>query len=93
MPSQPLIVFDSRLKAVGVVTGVVRVVLKEGVSSEFLSSFSNARIRDAFPELRTYFVTATEAPFDLEKLLTEMRIDPSVQEAHLEILSQNYDKN
>lgn len=88
----PWVVADTRLGLVGVVTGVMIVVLKEGVSADFLKNNSDLKILNESPGIRTCFVTAAQDPFDLVALKDYLTRDPGVQEVQLEVLSRQYEK-
>lgn len=88
----PIVVVDSRLGTVGVVTGILSVVLKEGIGIESLIENSNLVLRDSQPQIRTYFVTASEEPFDLVALIEFLKSHSAVDRAQLEILSRQYEK-
>ncbi len=88
----PFVVVDQRLNSFGVISGVFSVTLKEGQSGDFLLQNSDLRVRESFPEIRTYYITAAEEPFDLElfrKFLLKM---PGVESVKIEVLSRQYEK-
>lgn len=92
-PSHPLVVIDSRLNVAGVVTGVFSVTLKEGVSPEVITQASGIKILDSFPGIRTYFITSTSDPFDLQAFQDSLKNETDVELVHAEILSRQYEKN
>lgn len=89
---QPLVVMDPRLKVAGVVTGILSVTLKEGASADSLLHSPDLRVRDSFPEIRTYFVTAAKEPFDLQSLKNFLQSEFPVERVELEVLSRQYEK-
>ncbi|MBV2167521.1 MAG: hypothetical protein KUL82_02330 [Bdellovibrio sp.] len=89
---RPLVVVDSRLEIAGVVTGVFSVVLKEGVSSDFLKNASGLKIVHEFPEIRTYYVTSLHEPFDLTAFQESLKAQPEIEKVQIEILSRQYEK-
>lgn len=91
--SQPLVVIDSRLGIVGIVTGVFSVTLKEGVSPDVLTQASGVKVLNSFPEIRTYFVTASKEPFDLQAFQDSLKNETDVEIVHAEVLSRQYEKN
>lgn len=91
--SQPLVVFDSRLGVVGVVTGVFSVTLKEGVSSEILTQAAGIKVLNSFPGIRTYFITSVAEPFDLQAFQESLKNETDIELVHVEILSRQYEKN
>ncbi|KHD88999.1 MAG: hypothetical protein OM95_05935 [Bdellovibrio sp. ArHS] len=91
--SEPFVVYDARLGVAGVVTGLFSVVLKEGVSAEVLTQTLGLKVVNSFPDIRTYYVTSPQEPFDLKAVQDLLKTDPSVESAQMEILSRNYEKN
>lgn len=89
---RPLVVFNERKKIAGIVTGVVQVILREGYTIESLAMASSLRVTGSHPEMRMYFVTAFENPFDLSDLKERLSRDPAVQSVDLEVLSRKYEK-
>lgn len=89
---EPLVVMDPRLDIAGVVTGFLSVILKEGTSAEDLANVPGLLIRDSFPDIRTYFVTAAEKTFDLQSLKDTLKSEPAVENVELEVLSRQYEK-
>ncbi|MNK11946.1 hypothetical protein D3C87_299970 [compost metagenome] len=90
---QNLVYFNSRTQVAGIVTGVFRVTLKEGVRFEDLTEAYNLKITGAYPHLQTYFVTGQNSPFDLTVLQKRLSADSGVADLELEILSRKYEKN
>lgn len=86
------VVVDPRLQVAGVVTGVLKVLLKEGANSDFLVQNSNLRIRDAFSDIRTYYVAALEEPFDPLVLKEFLSRQPEVEQVELEIVFKKHEK-
>ncbi|WP_374077216.1 hypothetical protein [Bdellovibrio bacteriovorus] len=91
--SNPLVVIDTRLDEVGVVTGVFTVVLKEGVSPEVITQATGLKILNSFPNIRTYFVTSSEEPFNLQSFQDSLKGEASVEDVKMEVLSRQYEKN
>lgn len=88
----PFVVIDQRLNSVGVISGIFTVTLKKGQSADFLLQNPDLHVRESFPEIRTYYITAAEEPFDLDlfrKFLLKM---PGVENVHIEVLSRQYEK-
>ena len=90
--SQPLVVIDTRLDTVGVVTGIFTVVLKPGVSADVLAQLPEIKIVNEFPNINTYYVTAAKEPFDLVALKDFLKSEPGVAEVQPEVLSRQYEK-
>lgn len=91
--SQPIVVYDARLGIAGVVTGTFSVVLKEGVSPEVLTQNLGLKVLNSFPDIRTYYVTSPQEPFDLKAVQDVLKNDPSLESSEMEILSRTYEKN
>lgn len=89
---QPFVVVDPRLNSVGVVSGVFTVTLKEGASADFLLRNQELRIRESFPEIRTYYITSAEEPFDLEQLRKFLLSESNIESVKIEVLSRQYEK-
>ncbi len=89
---RPLVVVDSRLEIAGVVTGVFSVVLKEGVSSDLLKNASGLKIVNEFPDIRTYYVTSSYEPFDLQTFQEALKAEAEIEQVRIEILSRQYEK-
>lgn len=88
----PWVVADTRLGLVGIVTGVLIVVLKDGSSADILKNNADLKILNESPGIRTYFVTAAQEPFDLLALKDFLTRESGVQEVQLEVLSRQYEK-
>lgn len=88
----PFVVVDQRLNSVGVISGIFTVTLKEGHSADSLMQDPDLRIRDSFPEIRTYYVTADQEPFDLEQFRKFLLKMPDVESVKIEVLSRQYEK-
>ncbi|WP_373998784.1 hypothetical protein [Bdellovibrio bacteriovorus] len=91
--SQPIVVYDARLGIAGVVTGTFSVVLKEGVSPHVLTQNLGLKVLNSFPDIRTYYVTSPQEPFDLKAVQDILKNDPSLESSEMEILSRTYEKN
>ncbi|KYG60529.1 hypothetical protein AZI85_10960 [Bdellovibrio bacteriovorus] len=91
--SQPIVVYDARLGIAGVVTGTFSVVLKEGVSPQVLTQNLGLKVLNSFPDIRTYYVTSPQEPFDLKVVQDILKNDPSLESSEMEILSRTYEKN
>ncbi|MGZ3768786.1 MAG: hypothetical protein ACXVCP_02845 [Bdellovibrio sp.] len=91
--SNPLVVVDRRLNIAGVLTGVFSVTLKEGVSVEALAQTDGIKVLDSFPATRTYFITSSNDPFDLQLFYDFLKSTPDVENFHPEVLSRHYEKN
>lgn len=89
----PLVVFDQRRDAVGVVTGSFEVTLNEGVDIRALVSNQDLRIINAFPESHIYFVTSATQPFNLQNLYQALKNDSGVKQVDIEVLSRHYEKH
>lgn len=89
----PIVVVDSRLNEVGVVTGVFSVVLKEGTSADQLQRISGLKVLNSFPHIRTYFVTASEEPFNLQDLQDFLKQESFAENIEMEVLSRQYEKH
>ncbi|MGZ3772898.1 MAG: hypothetical protein ACXVCN_04275 [Bdellovibrio sp.] len=92
-PTQLTVVIDSRRNAVGVLTGVFSIILKEGISSEILTQLPDVKIINSFPKIRTYYVTSTNEPFDLQTFQGKLKQMPDIESVQPEILSRQYEKN
>ncbi|WP_413569320.1 hypothetical protein ACLWBD_01760 [Bdellovibrio sp. HCB117] len=91
--SEPIVVYDARLGIAGVVTGTFSVVLKEGISPEVLTQTLGLKVLNSFPDIRTYYVTSPQEPFDLKAVQDVLKNDPSLESSEMEILSRTYEKN
>lgn len=88
----PFVVADQRLNRVGVVSGVFTVILREGVSADLLLQNPDIRVRASFPEIRTYYITSAEEPFDLGHFRKQMLSEPGIESIKIEVLSRQYEK-
>lgn len=88
----PLVVVDQRLGLAGIITGTISVVLKDNASADFLTEHPEIKVVGSFPKIKTYFVSSSSEPFDLEALVSFIKAEPGVEQSTLEILSRNYDK-
>lgn len=88
----PTLVYDSRLKKPGLVTGLIKVETERKDLLQSAIQGLNARIENSFEEIQTYFVTSQQAQFDLEKLFLTIQQMPFVKNAELDILDRDYEK-
>ncbi|WP_413557783.1 hypothetical protein [Bdellovibrio sp. HCB209] len=91
--SQPMVVFDERMRTVGIVTGRVKVTLKSESTLPQVQKEYSLHVTDRFDHLKLYFVTADSEKFDLSKFVYVLKRDPRIANAELEIVSRNYVKN
>ncbi|MBO9665813.1 MAG: hypothetical protein J7501_03265 [Bdellovibrio sp.] len=91
--NKPMVVYNERLQTTGVVTGSIQIVLNPGVNIEELVKDYGLKVVASFPETRVYFLTAQSDTFDLGSLLNVLKRDARVNDAKLEIVSRNYEKN
>lgn len=89
----PIAVFNERTSKVGILTGTVRIVLKEGTTWDEFSSDHDLVLTAPFSHLRTYMVTSTRSPFDLVELVRTLKADGRAEILEPEILSRVYVKN
>ncbi|CAN5504663.1 hypothetical protein BH10BDE1_BH10BDE1_12810 [soil metagenome] len=91
--SSPMAVYNDRTHKAGVVTGSIRVVLKDGVGWDEVSKDHDLTLIAPFPQIKTYMVTSPRSPFDLTALLTELQNDSRIDTTKAEVLSRDYNKN
>lgn len=91
--SQPLVVFDERMGNLGIISGRVLLTLKAETTLPQIAKEYSLKISDRFDHMKLYFVTATASHFDLGKFVYVLKRDPRVENAELEIVSNNYVKN
>lgn len=89
---RPLVVYDSRLQALGVVTGTVQVDLRKGSNVSGLLQDYGAKVEHSFPETGTYYITAQEQPFNLVQFKNSLETDSRVNRVEVEIVGRRYGK-
>ena len=90
--AQPMIVFNERKNLTGVVTGSIEITLREGVEIEPLLGAFDLKVVGQLPEMRVYFVTSAQQPYDLFSLKDRLGNEPGISDVRLEILSRQYEK-
>lgn len=90
--SQPIVVFKDNGKRPGLISGSYLVVLRDSGDFESFILDHSLRLLNAFPETRSYYVTAGSEPFDLSLLLQTMRNDPRVETANVQVVTERYAK-
>jgi hypothetical protein len=91
-PERPLVLYNSRLRQAGVLTGTIKVELRNENNIESFLVDHHAVSLGEFPEIRTFFVTSKSVPFQLDEFYQLIRSDERVQKTELEILSRKYEK-
>lgn len=90
--ASPVVVYNSRLKKAGVITGALRIqTTQKGLLEQDLNNF-NARITDSFENINTYFITSTDQIFNLELLYLNLKAKPYVKFIELDVISRSYEK-
>lgn len=90
--NSPTVVYETRLKKPGLVTGLIKVETEHKELLESSVRQMNARISDSFDQIQTYFVTSELSIFDLEKLYTQIKSLEFVKAAELDISDREYEK-
>lgn len=90
--AQPMVVFNERKSLAGVVTGSIEITLREGVEIEPLLRAFDLKVVSQLPEMRVYFVTSAQQPYDLFSLKDRLGSEPGISDVRLEILSRQYEK-
>lgn len=88
----PTVVYDSRLKSPGLLTGLIKVETDRVDLLQMAIQDLNAHVENSFEHIQTYFVTSRQTQFDLEKLYFFIRALPFVKNAELDILDRDYEK-
>ncbi|QDK38410.1 hypothetical protein [Bdellovibrio sp. NC01] len=90
--SQPIVVYKDNGQRPGLISGSYLVVLRDSTDFESFVLDHGLRLLNAFPETRSYYVTAGAEPFDLSLLLQTMRNDPRVETANVQVVTERYAK-
>lgn len=90
--TQPMIVYNERKGLAGVVTGSIQITLREGVALDPLLETFDLKVVGELPEIRAYFVTSSQQPYDLFSLKDRLGSEPGISDVRLEILSRQYEK-
>ncbi|UXR65402.1 hypothetical protein EZJ49_03940 [Bdellovibrio bacteriovorus] len=90
--AQPMIVYNERKNIAGVVTGSVQITLREGAEIDPVLETFDLKVVGQLPEIRTYFVTSAQQPYDLFSLKDRLGSEPGISDVRLEILSRQYEK-
>jgi hypothetical protein len=88
-----IVVFDSRLKKIGVITGQVKVETDNRSQLEADLRSSNAAIVDSFEDIQTYFVSSQQAIFSLEGLYLFLKQKPYLNNVEIDVSDRVYEKN
>lgn len=90
--NSPSVVYETRLKRIGLVTGLIKVETERKDLLENSIQNMNAQISNSFDSIQTYFVTSQQTVFDLEKLFFSIKALGFVKTAELDILDREYEK-
>lgn len=90
---EPVVLFEERLKTVGVLTGTFEIQLKNSKLWETLERQHSLRLIQSFQDLNLYYATANQDQFNLTQLYKDLSQDASVVLVNLEILSKQYEHN
>lgn len=90
---QALVVYDPRLNNVGLVTGIFSVTLKEGISEDVLTQASGLKILNSYPNIRLYYVTSEQSPFDLLAFQSALKKEPAFENVQLMVEGRPRGKN
>lgn len=90
--NSPAVVYETRLKKTGLVTGLIKVETERKDLLENAVRSMNAQISNSFDSIHTYFVTSEQTVFDLEKLFFSIKALGFVKTAELDILDREYEK-
>ncbi len=86
------VVYDSRLRRVGLITGTIKIVTlqKDELIKELIGLQAN--ISNSFDDIHTYFVSSDQSIFDLEKLYLDLKAQSFTQRIELDISDRAYEK-
>lgn len=90
--SSPTVVYETRLKKAGLVTGLIKV---ETANPDLLKKAllgMNAQVTSSFADIQIYFITSVQNVFDLEKLFFDLKSLDFVKNVELDIVDRNYEK-
>lgn len=90
--NSPVVVYETRLKKTGLVTGLIKVETDRKDLLENAIRNMNAQISNSFDSIQTYFVISEKTVFDLEKLYFRIKSLGFVKTAELDILDREYEK-
>jgi hypothetical protein len=89
---RPMVVYDSRLQAFGVLTGTVQIDLRKGADVAKFLQEHGAKLEHAFPETRTYYISSQEQPFNFVQFKNSLEQDSRVSRSEVEIVGRRYGK-
>ncbi len=86
------VVYDPRLRRVGLVTGTIKIVTlqKEELAKALIGM--QAEITNSFDDINTYYISSTKNLFDLENLYFSLKAQSFVQNIELDISERTYEK-
>lgn len=87
-----LVYFNTRTQTTAVLTGIFRIILRDGAELGELAEVYDLKVTASFPHLHTYFVTSKVSPFNLVELKKRLQLDPVITESEPELLSRRYEK-
>lgn len=90
--TKPLVVYDERMSRTGIVSGDLKVSLKEGASAETVAAEHGLTVTSSLENIRLFFMRATSDRYDLGGLVNSLKKDPRVNAVELSIVSRNYEK-
>lgn len=90
--SAPIPVFNQRRNKAGLITGVVTLVLREGIEVDPVLTDFGLFIKTALPQIRTLYVAVKNEPYDLVTLIESLKQDSRIEKVDLEVVTQNYAK-
>lgn len=91
--AEPLIYYNQRTQQAGVVTGTLKITLRNSGNIESVNSRYSLKLEGAFPHLNLYMVRSSHEPVDLQFLQKQLQADADIAQVEVEILSRQYEKN
>lgn len=86
------VVYDSRLKKAGIVTGLIKIETNRKSELEHDLLALDAVIENSFDQIEVFFVVSQKSIFDLELLYKTLKSKSYVRSIELDISDRNYEK-
>ncbi len=91
--SGPLVVYNSRNKSYGILTGNLELTLHNSQDIQLVTRDYRLAVRDSFSEIKLFFVVPQAGSSNLQQVKSNLERDSRVADVELEIVSHQYAKN
>lgn len=90
---QPVVLFNERLKTVGILTGNFAIRLRDATHWEDLQEELGLKLVHSIPNTNLFYATSISNRFNISSLFEMIQSHPLVESTQYEVVSRNYAKN